>query len=261
MVEQQVFQCYASQPMEEHFAKGLRERWNLSNYSDPNTPTVMFGWYGDTDDVNFINNHKGPLIMLWGGADMNSRRAVQLVKRANTYQIGYGWQSDLLTTWNVPHKKVIVPIKDYSRFQPTPLGDKIYVYKGWKVDRGSYFNWRESIQPLINEWGEDNFVFGMGHDIDYVHENFYKKSFVYIKPNQRGGSTGMWELGYMGRKTIAQNQGGAPNVLEYRDLRDIANLVNQEAKKIGTVQEEVSQQVQNYMMNTNEWLNLDWWKS
>lgn len=260
-MEQQVFQCYASEPMEEHFAKGLRERWNLSEYSDTNAPTVMFGWYNDDEDVAFLNNHKGPLIMLWGGADMNQHRAVPLSRRPNTYQLGYAWQSRILTSWNVSHKQAIVPIKDYTRFTPVPLGDKIYVYKGWRVDRGGYFKWNEFIQPLIREWGEDNFIFGMGHDIDYVHENFYKKSFVYIKPNERGGSTGMWELGCMGRKTIAQNQGDAPNVLEYSDIRDIANLVNQEAKKIGTVQEDVSIQVQKYMMNTNEWLNLDWWKS
>ena len=259
-MEQQIFQCYASEPMEEHFASGFRSRWNLTHYQDPYAPTVMFGWYNNTVDVEFLNNHKGPLVMVWGGADMEPQRMQYLRNRPNTYQIGYGWQSELLSSWRIPHRSFILPIKDYSRFTPTPLGDKIYVYKGWKVDRGQYFKWREFIQPLIKEWGEDSFVFGMGHDIDYVHENFYKKSFVYIKPNQRGGSTGMWELGYMGRKTIAQNQGGAPNVLEFTNIRHIAELINQEAKKIGTIQQVVANQVEAYMMNTSEWLNLKWWQ-
>jgi hypothetical protein len=260
-MNKQIYQCYASPTMEEHFAKDLRNRWDLTKYKNPNEPTLMFGWYNNHKDVTFLNNHKGPIVMLWGGNDMNYDRAKFLANRPNTYQIGYGWQSRLLNQWQVPHKNVIIPIKDYSKFKLNPLGDKIYVYQGWKFSRSQYFKWEEFIQPLINEWGENNFVFGMGHDIDYVYENYYKKCFVYIKPNERGGSTGMWELGHMGRKTIAQNQGNAPNVLEYKNLKDIASLVNHEAKKIGTIQNSISEQVKDFMMNTNEWLNLDWWEN
>ena len=56
-----------------------------------------------------------------------------------------------------------------------------------------------------------------------------------LKPNIRGSTT-MWELAHMGRKTIAQNQGGATNVLEYRDLNHMIDLIYEESKKIGTVQ-------------------------
>ena len=258
-MKQQVFQCYASEPMEEHFAKGLRERWNLSEYSDPNAPTVMFGWYNNNEDVAFLNRHKGPIIMVWGGADMEPQRMQYLNSRENSFQFGYGWQVNLFRKYGITHREFTLPLKDYSRFKPTPLGDKIYVYKGWKVDRGSYFKWNEYIQPLIKEWGEDNFIYGMGHDIDYVHENFYSKCFVFIKPNERGGGTSMWEVGHMGRKTIAQNQGGAPNVLEFNNIRHIAELVNQEAKKIGTVQSSLVDQINAHFMNDYKWLNLDWW--
>ena len=259
-MEQQIFQCYASEPMEEHFASKLRSRWNLTNYHDPYAPTVMFGWYNDGVDVEFLRKHKGPLVMVWGGADMNEYRSQFLNNRPETYQFGYGWQIHLLSKWGVKHKVFTLPLRDYSKFTPTPLGNKIYVYKGWKVDRSGYFKWNEFIQPLINEWGEDNFVFGMGHSMDYVYENFYKNCFVYVKPNERGGSTSMWELGYMGRKTIAQNQGGAPNVLEFSTIQDIAQLINQEAQKIGTTQKITSQSVHNHFTHDYRWLNLDWWK-
>lgn len=255
---QDIKQCWASFPMEEHFANDLRNRWNLSPYYDQTAPTVMFGWYDDKD-IEFIKNHKGPIVMIWGGADLNQFRAQYLNQRPETYQVAYGWLKNILDGWNIRNKNLIIPVKDYSRFKPTPLGDKIYVYKGWKVDRGGYFKWDNYIQPLINEWGEDNFIFGMGHDIDYVHKNFYEKCFVFIKPNERGGSTTMWELGYMGRKTISQNQGPAPNVLEFTNINHIAHLINQEAKKIGTIQEQLSCEVKNYITNDIRWLNLNWW--
>lgn len=260
-MEQQIFQCYASQPMEEHFASNLRKRWNLTPYHDVNAPTVMFGWYDHKDDEQFLLNHKGPLVMVWGGADMNPHRTRFIQNRPHSYQFGYGWQSNLFNNWGVKHRVFTLPLKDYSPFTPTPLGDKIYVYKGWKVDRGGYFKWNELIQPLINEWGKENFVFGMGHNIDYVYENYYKKCFIFIKPNERGGSTSMWELGHMGRKTIAQNQGGAPNVLEFTDINHIGKLVNEEAKKIGTIQEDLNFQINSHFMNDNKWLNLNWWEN
>jgi len=261
-MEQQIFQCYASEPMEEHFAAGFRSRWNLTHYHDPYAPTVMFGWYNNTVDVDFLNSHKGPLVMVWGGADLEDRRIQHLAKLPNVLG-SPAYRPAMINKfkkYNYKYRELVIPLKSYDRFKPTPLGDKIYVYKGWRVDRGHYFKWNEYIQPLINEWGESNFIFGMGHDIEYVHENYYKNCFVYIKPNERGGSTSMWELGHMGRKTIAQNQSGAPNVLEFKDLRHIAELVNEEAKKIGTVQEEVSLNVQSYMNNNNQWLNLNFWK-
>lgn len=257
-MNQDIKQCWASFPMEEHFAEDLRRKWNLTKYHDPYAPTVMFGWYDDKD-FEFIKNHQGPLVIIWGGADLNQSRAQFLKNRPKTYQIAYGWVKNLLDSWNIPNKNLIIPIKDYSKFKPTPLGNKIYVYKGWLVDRGSYFKWNEYIQPLINEWGEDNFIYGMGHDIDYVHKNYYENSFVFIKPNERGGSTTMWELGHMGRKTITQNQGNAPNVLEFNNINHIADLINEEAKKIGTIQENLSIEVQNYMTNDFRWLNLNWW--
>lgn len=259
-VQQQVFQCYASEPMEEHFAENLRKRWNLTKYHDPQAPTVMFGWYDHNEDDKFLLNHKGPIIMVWGGADMNPGRAQWLQNRPETYQYGYGWQSRLFNEWGIKHKTFTLPLKDYSEFKPTPLGDKIYVYKGWRIDRGHYFKWDEFIQPLINLWGEDRFVHGMGYDMNYIHENFYNNCFVYIKPNERGGSTGMWELAHMGRKTIAQNQGGAPNVLEFTTLDNIKELVEKEAEKIGTVQNEVAIDTNLYFMHDYRWLNLDWWK-
>lgn len=260
-MDQQILQCYASQPMEEHFAKNFRKRWNLSHYSNPNAPTLFLGWY-ESKDWKVIKNHKSPFIFMFGGADFSPQKLNALKSLPNLLG-SPGYRPPMLQSFqkvNYPFRKMVIPFKSYDNFKPTPLGNKIYVYQGWKFSRSRYFKWEKFIQPLINEWGEDNFIFGMGHDIDYVHENFYKNSFVYIKPNERGGSTGMWELGHMGRKTIAQNQGGLPNVLEFTDIKHIAELVNQEAKKIGTIQTELATEVKEYLVSNNDWLNINFWK-
>jgi len=259
-MNQDVKQCWASFPMEQHFAEGLREKWNLTKYYDPYSPTVMFGWYDDKD-IEFIKNHKSSIIMLWGGADMNPFRINYIKNRKDTYQIGYGWQKILFEKCNAPYKDLNIPYKSYDRFKPTILGENIYVYRGWKVPRNDYFSWNTFIKPLFGVFGEDRFTFGMGYDIDYIHENFYKDCFVYLKPNERGGSTSMYELAHMGRKTIAQNQGGLPNVLEYRDIHHVIELIQQEAEKIGTIQEQVALDIKNHMDDDYRWLNLDYHKN
>lgn len=241
-----------------YFKEGMKQRWNLVEYHDPEAPTVFLGLY-EPRDIQTLLNHRGPVIMIWGGADLKKSNAQLLKNRPNTFQVGYGWVKNILDNWGMASRNLIIPLKDYSRFKPTPLGNKIYVYKGIHGNRREYFKWDEYIQPLINEWGENNFIFGSGYDINYVHTNLYENCFVFIKPNERGGSTTMWELGHMGRKTISKNQGEAPNVLEFTDINHIAQLINQEAKKIGTIQEQLSIEVSNYMTTGINWLNLDWW--
>ena len=39
-----------------YFKTGLKERWGLSDYSDPNAPCLFFGV---SDQVDLINKHKG----------------------------------------------------------------------------------------------------------------------------------------------------------------------------------------------------------
>lgn len=251
-------QCWASSPMEEHFAPLLRKRWGLSKYVDPNQPSLFFGFYDDSD-FNIIKNHKAPFIMLWGGADMSPNRVKAISNLPNSFQIGYGWQSSILDNLKISYKSIIIPIKSFDRFKPTTLGENIYVYRGWKTPRNQYFQWENMVEPLFDVFGEDRFTFGMGYNMDYTYNNLYKNCFVYLKPTDRGGSTTMWELGHMGVKTIANNQGDAPNVLSYNNIYDVIDLIQQESQKIGTIQTQLSNDVKEYMGIGPEWLTLDFW--
>ena len=258
MYTRDVHQLYASYPMERHFASNIRKKWNLSEYTDPNKPAVFFGWYNN-DDWKVIQNHKAPFIMLWGGADMLPERVTQISKMPNSYQIAYGWQTDIMKQCNVDYKEIIIPVKSYDMFEPNRLGEKIYVYRGWLVPRNRYFNWEAIVEPLFSVFGKDRFIFGMGEKIEDVYEKLYKECFVYLKPNERGGSTTMWELGHMGRVTIANNQGSAPNVRGYNDIHDIIRIIQEEAEKIGTVQQELSDKVKQHLGIDERWLSINYW--
>lgn len=69
-----------------------------------------------------------------------------------------------------------------------------------------------------------------------------------------GGMTTVRELAYMGRKTICNSLYKFPSLIPYRDQNDIIELINEESKKIGTIQPSII----SHNIN-NEWLYTDFW--
>lgn len=252
-------QAYVSPVLREYFEKNFMEKWNFNRYVDIFKPCVFFGLYTQKD-MELLYKHKSYSLILWGGNDFQDKNILEVSKKEKTIQIGYGWKIKKYKQLNIPFEKLIIPIKDYSYFHPSPLGDKIYVYKGIHGDRQEYFNWDSTIVPLIKLYGEDKFIYTSRTSLQDLKKNYYDKSFLYIKPNDRGGSTGMWELGCMGRKTVANNQGDLPNVLSYGNIDDIKKLIDIESKKIGTTQIELSKKVHDCFTNNNNWLNLNYYE-
>ena len=120
----------------------------------------------------------------------------------------------------------------------------------------------EIVVPLIENFGQNRVIWVKENNpisFQDLVNNYYRKSFVFVKPNERGGSTTMWELAHMGRKTIAQNQGDAPNVLEYKNLEHMIDLIYEESEKIGTIQKGVYDSMKNIFQESDEWLYLKFW--
>ena len=53
-----------------YFKEGMKERWNLFEYHDPNAPAVFLGLYEPRDIQTFIT-HKGPKLLYFAGADFH----------------------------------------------------------------------------------------------------------------------------------------------------------------------------------------------
>lgn len=252
-------QAYVSDVLP-HFKKGFMDKWGFKEYTDPTKPAVFLGLYS-SKDINVFKNHKSYKILHFGGNDFHSPQ-IEIVRNSpNTFLVGYGWLGEGLIQNNLPYKEVIVPLKSYDEFTPTPLGENIYIYKGLHGTRYDYFKWNEIVKPLQQVFGEDRIIYTEHKSIEEVRENYYNNCFVYVKPNERGGSTSMWELGHMGRKTITFNQGNLPNVLNFVTLDDIIQHIMEESTKIGTIQKEVAKQTYDVMINSDKWLNIDYYES
>lgn len=243
-----------------YFKEFFKKKWGLVDYHNINEPAIFFGLYNKQEMQRF-RKHKGLKMVIWGGADQSIPKFKE-VKDTSNFVGSPAYRPPLVKSFKeieYPYREIVLPFKDYSSLKATPLGEKIYVYRGIGGNRGDYYKWDEYITPLMKYFGADRFVYSQNQKIDYIVDNLYSKSFIYIKPNEKGGSTTMWELAHMGRKTVSKNQGNIPNVLNFNDMESIIKIIKNEEKKIGTIQLEVVEQTKNCMVNDKDWLNVKFW--
>lgn len=232
------------------FKNGLFERWGFEEYHDKTKPTFFFGIDYQFDK---INEHEG-LKVIYIISPYDSIFLNKLNNSDNLYVI-----NSPFIVYDKPYKvkNIEIELKDYSLFQPNKLGNKVYSYLGWEWRLQEFkIDMLREIQKHINY----EIVFGIRPGINHYHdikshkEEFYDDCFVNLNLTHGTGMTTARELGLMGRKTIMNTGYNFPSIVKYRDFEDIIYLINDEAKKIGTVQEKID------CHNVGEeWLETEFW--
>jgi len=233
------------------FKPGIMSRWGLKDYHDINAPCLFFN-INNQEDIDAVKNHKGFKLIFFANARGNQfinhfKGISNMVVIANPYL-------DIPEGMKV--KDGIFEIKDYSMFKPNKLGDKIYCYVGNNSQKNRYgYDRALKIQKRIGY----EIIFGMqGHTMEYVKKNYYDNCFLNLNLNITGGGghTTVRELARMGRRTIINTKFDYLCGLSYKDDDDIIRLINEESKKIGTIQAGVD-----YHTVGGEWLNVGFWNN
>lgn len=258
-------QVYMS-PALNDFKNDFKEKWKLEDYNDINAPLVFFGMYGQPDYDIFMQ-HRAPIVVVWGGNDMHEaqiKAVKQKILNGQAYTfVPPGEFDNTLNKFEVPHKTCYIPNKDYSKFKPTPLGENVYVYLGRPDNfRPDYFKYHEVIEPLMQVFGEERIKWVKENNtlsIDELTKKYYNDCFCFVKPNDRGGVTSMYDLAHMGRMTIGKGESNLPNFKEYSDINNLIELVIEESKYIGKVREDIASSLNNHFLG-NEWLTFKFWE-
>jgi predicted O-methyltransferase YrrM len=236
------------------FKENLIKRYNLLEYNDIEKPTLFFGL---RDQGSLIDNHKGLKFLL-----PSSPKDIPKIKNyENTFFI---CSDDYELPQNVKRKSLTPQIKNYTTFIPTPLGNKVYLYSGfqngWNLKN---INLIDEIQKRIDYEIITTSHFNLTdyYDIDYLKTNYYDESFINLNLTDFHGLSTVIEMGLMGRKTIIKNSNintiqriDFPNFIYYETIDDIVKIINEESKKIGTIQPSI-----NAHNVGDEWLNLSFW--
>lgn len=228
------------------FEKGFCERWNISSYHSVEEPCLFAGVY-DMNDVNMINRHKGFKI-IWNTGRV--REIFNKIVSDNVVVLVNDFIDHSLLGTKYKIKKGNIQVKDFSTFIPNILRDKIYCYLGNNNLKGIMgFSFIEDLKKKI---GFDVIYGFQGQNMLWVKKNYYDQCFINVKPNIVGGMTTAAELAYMGRKTISNTI--APFCINYGE--NILDIIEQESKKIGTVQPSC---IGDFYNVGEEWKQVNYW--
>jgi hypothetical protein len=229
------------------FEEGFCERWGVTTYRDLTAPCFFAGVY-NMNDVKVINNHKG-FKLIW-----NPGRVREIFNHISPQNVIVmeGWVDCSSINKRFKVKQSCIEIKDFSMFTPNPLGNKIYCYLGnSRLKEVMGYSFIESIRKKVLF----EVIYGyQGHNIQYVKERYYDNCFVNIKPSITGGFTTAQELAFMGRKTLSN--AFAPFCTSYKSITEVIEFIQEESKKIGTIQPSC---MGDFINMDEEWKQLNTW--
>lgn len=229
------------------FEQGFKERWELEDYTSVNEPCIFVGVYSQKD-IDIIKQNRSKKIVFILGADIPNMLRLKGIENT-TFASDKQNIIDLFKTNNMPVINKIIPLKSFDYFKPTKKGNKIYCYINNFQEGNKRKHKLDLLQPAINYFGEENFIFGThGHTQKEVRE-WYKNSFVNIQLNEYAGFTSAIEMANMGRKSISNNP--APFCIPFTDSNSIIEIIKQEMNN-----KELDYSIKDYLFNDNSWMKL-----
>jgi len=250
----------------------FKDFYSLEDYNDKNAPAVFYGLTSNVEVKKWIN-HRGFKIYIpvsiketQGNFDISGQGgALQKIYNDNLNVLVYDevWEYLIKSNGIENYKKVKFAWQDHRKCKPTPLGDKIYIHFSiwWRSESERQFFEKDK---YIELFGDDLIFPSEWIPYNDLIENYFNRSFIHIITSPlpiRAETTGQ-AMGLMGRKTLCNwpNLNPSYELFSVWDLDKLIKRVNMERQKIGTIQLELANQVNDYFDFSDDWLYVDYWK-
>ena len=265
---------------------------NFEKFSDKNKPCIFYGIYSE-NDIKLLESITSYKIIIWTGGDINidhkkivvRNKVLSNLKRIlnvkDVYHIAISNSiSNKLDKLGIKYRVVpFMPI-DLNKFMPVKKGKSIYVYVGDGSEVYGRKLYTEIYKRLKNDY---SFIFAANPvakngmfknleipDIVYIDknniQNIYSECFIGFRFTTHDGlSASVQELGCMGIKSISNLD--TPSTINYnkildRDyindieaIDDVINKINNEYKKIETIDYELSNKVKKFLTIESDCFN------
>jgi hypothetical protein len=263
----------------------------LKDYYDINKPSFFYG-IPRKEDVDKILNHKGKKYIIFSGGDIDllfhinkntqatSNRLQYLKKIHSLDEVYYIPRSSFMINDMklLNYKYTYIPFfaNTFANFDIKPKGDMIYFYTYPDEQKFLYghsiiekikkirpdFKFLELTHPKAYETHKkyclENNITTCKTNEDLI--KYYQRCFVSIRlTNHDGIANSVYELGTLGIKTI-YNDTKCPCALNYTSLDDIINHIENERKKIGTIDYSLIEKVKNYVIPSKEIYNTNYYE-
>lgn len=262
----------------------IHKTYNLKNYYDPNKPAFFYGIVKD-EDIQAVLNHKSKKYIIWAGGDIDilyhmnkntpySKTRWEILKKIQNmdevYYIPFSIYmiNDMI---NLFYKYKYVPFfgcPNINDFVPQPLGDKIYYYTYPDYQKNIYGE--KLVEQIIKKRPDFKFL-KLTHNRTYLNNKEYcdnnnistceksneliqkyKECFVGLRlTNHDGIANSVLELGLLGIKSI-YNDILCPTSLNYENIDDIINHIDNEMKNINKINYELIDKLKKHLELDNE---------
>ena len=265
-----------------YFKPFFFKTFNLTNYSNKNTPCVFFGCYTD-DDLASIYNHKSISVIVWAGNDSNYKKyrsafkALMYTKRMkNVFHISISnYIFNDLNFFNIKSLKIPFCISDMNTFNPIHKGKCIYYYTnfcnperyGANIFNKIYKELKDKYkfiitvckQQMLRQKGMYSVKYPFLKEAKYYSNVYlaYKESFIGLRLTTHDGNANtVQELGMCGIKCFYNGDPLLKSAIPWKNSNDIIKRIEEESKTIGTKNVKLSQEVKDYLKPNNSWLDI-----
>jgi len=249
----------ASGKMEKKFSYFFK-KYSFKKYSDPHASSVFFSLW----NYSAIKYHRGLALIIWRGTDILKfgSRLKTLKKRKNTYHVAISsYIAKDLDKYKIKYKCIPIVGVNNSHFKPVLMGDEIYVYMPLhnakykeRYGKNVIDKVRKKCKYKINE-------ISMGQYNRKKLAHIYEKSFCGFRFTQHDGLPNqVIEMGLMGRRSFYN--GNIPGSIKWssQDINKIVRDIEEEAKKINTIDYDYANVISNYVDSGDSWKNIDFWR-
>jgi len=224
--------------------------YELDDYNDCNIPSVFFGMYRYEDLRVFADNTRERIIF-WTGQDAKDAdpnrfifKNVTAHKKVAERIRSFGYECQL-----------IKPAAFLNKVEPQLLGPKIYAYCPSSAPE---YHGKKLLDELTALGYE--IVIGDGSHTQaewkYIRNGYYNDCFIGLCLSEfAGGGGSIIEMGLRGMNVVT-NVLNLPNCLPFKSADDIAYLIEEEKKRIGTVNEKLANDVWKDLDHKYKWLEI-----
>ena len=238
---------------------GFMKRYSLVSYKNKNKPAIFYSLWG----IRSLLKHNSLAIIIWRGSDIiKMRNKLKIIKKKkNVYHIAISsFIMNDLNSVGIPY--VFIPLvgADVEDFKPAPLGDEIYTYVPFNSNK---HNIRYNLEMITKIKKKCKYKINIIKKQQYSRKKLiklYKRCFCGLRLTKHDGLPNqVIEMGLMGRRSFYN--GDIPTSIKWsnNNVNQIIENIDEESKKIGTIDNRVVLKIKKYINVGEQWLKINYW--
>ena len=242
--------------------KNFFKKYSLDKYDNFKDPAIFFSLWG----FGLIKSHRGFAIIIWRGSDITKMESKlkSIKKMKNVCHIAISsYIAKDLEKYDIKYKFIPVVGVDLKYFKPCPMGNEIYTYVPSIHPNKYYERYGMDIIKKIQKRCKYKINI-IDSSIKYNKKEMfeiYKRCFCGLRMTKHDGLPNqVIEMGLMGRKSFYN--GDIPGSIKWdKDIDKIISNIDEEAKKINTIDYKYAEEINNFINVGDKWLDTDFWRN